>query len=221
MSYFPIYMDMSQTICLIVGGGHVALQKAQGLIGYVAQMIVVAPKIHPMLYQLERKIDDRNQFIIYQRTFQEEDMIKADVIIAATDDRDSNTQISLLCRQHRKLVNVVDVPQESDFIFPAIWRNKDLMISVSTGGKSPMFAAILKEELDMLIPHYYSDLVEMLGEYRDTIKKATPDKIMRKQIYQSLIHRGKELQRQLTSNEIEDIIKNVIFYNNEGVKSYN
>lgn len=142
-----------------------------------------------------------------RRKFEKEDLKAADIVIAATDSPAENSRIYKLCKQAGKPVNVVDVPAQCDFIFPAIIKKKDLVVSVSTGGKSPMFAAKLKRELENRIPDYYGELVEILGIWRNKILTEVSDVKSRKRIFEALVEKGKQQDGKLSEKEIECVIK--------------
>lgn len=224
MAYFPIYVNLEQKRILIVGGGRVALRKVKALLEYGPYILVVAPKIIQELYQMEEsgkeeaetgkqtdyktaKAAYQRQLTLERRKFEKEDLKAADIVIAATDSPAENSRIYKLCKQDGKPVNVVDVPAQCDFIFPAIIKKKDLVVSVSTGGKSPMFAAKLKRELENRIPDYYGELVETLGIWRNRILTEVSDVKRRKRIFEALIEKGKKQDGKLSEKEIECVIK--------------
>ncbi|MBD5544493.1 MAG: bifunctional precorrin-2 dehydrogenase/sirohydrochlorin ferrochelatase [Lachnospiraceae bacterium] len=224
MAYFPIYVNLEEKRILIVGGGRVALRKVKVLLEYGPEILVVAPKIEKELCQMEEnekknaeagepnanipeKIAGQRQLRLEQRQFLKEDLKTADLIIAATDSPAENSRIYKLCKQEGKPVNVVDVPAECDFIFPAIVKKKDLVVSVSTGGKSPLFAAKLKKELESRIPDYYGELVETLGLWRERILTEVSDIKRRRRIFEVLVEKGKKQNGKLSEKEIECVIK--------------
>ena len=223
MAYFPIYVNLERKKILIAGGGRVALRKVKVLLEYGPQILVVAPEIEGELYRLEKarknaadrkgaaniseKTAEQGRLMLEQRQFRQEDIEAADMIIAATDSPLENSRIYRLCQQAGKPVNVVDVPAECDFIFPAIVKKKDLVVSVSTGGKSPLFAARLKKELKEGIPDYYGELVEILGAWRDRILTEVSDIKLRKRIFGALIEKGRKQDGKLSEKEIRQIIE--------------
>lgn len=206
MAYFPIYVNLEQKRILIAGGGRVALRKVKVLLEYGPKILVVAPEIEEELCRMEES-GKQSQLKLERRKFHKEDLKTADMIIAATDSQAENSRIYKLCKQEGKLVNVVDVPAECDFIFPAIVKKKDLVVSVSTGGKSPLFAAKVKKELESRIPDYYGELVEILGAWRNRILTEVSDVKKRKRIFEALVEKGKKQEGKLSEKEIECVIK--------------
>ncbi len=206
MAYFPIYVNLERKKILIAGGGRVALRKVKILLEYGPRILVVAPEIEEELYRLE-KTAGPGSLMLEHRKFRQEDLKAADIIIAATDSPLENSKIYKLCKQNGKPVNVVDVPEECDFIFPAIVKKRDLVVSVSTGGKSPLFAARLKKELEERIPDYYGELVELLGAWRSKVLTEASDIKKRKRIFGALIEKGKKQGGKLSEKEIRHIIE--------------
>lgn len=206
MAYFPIYVNLEQKRILIVGGGRVALRKVKVLLEYGSEILVVAPEMEEELCRMEESASP-GKLKLERRQFQKEDLKTADMIIAATDSPAENSRIYKLCKQKGKPINVVDVPAECDFIFPAIVKKKDLVVSVSTGGKSPLFAAKVKQELENRIPDYYGELVETLGKWRNRILTEVSDVKKRKRIFEILVEKGKQQEGKLSEQEIECVIK--------------
>lgn len=224
MAYFPIYVNLEQKRILIVGGGRVALRKVKVLLEYGPEILVVAPEIEEELCLMEKlgkesaangnkavnipeKIASQGRLKLERRQFRTEDLEAADMIIAATDSPAENSRIHKLCKQKGKPINVVDVTAECDFIFPAIVKKKNLVVSVSTGGKSPLFAAKVKKELENRIPDYYGELVETLGAWRNKVMTEVSDAKLRKRIFEVLVEKGKKQGGKLSEKEIEHVIE--------------
>lgn len=206
MSFFPFCMDIRDKVCLIIGGGSIALRKAEVLAEFDAEIWIVALRIDDSFYKWKDTFGGDKEIKLIERGFLDNDVLNADIVVAATDNKELNTHISDLCKTYHKLVNVVDVPKESTFIFPAVIKKKDLLISVSTNGRSPMFASEIKTELQDYIPDYYAELVDMLGECRDYVNKYMVDSNKKKEIYKNLITQGKKMKGRLNSVIIEQII---------------
>lgn len=149
---------------------------------------------------------DKAQIIIHKREFQEEDINEADFVIAATDDEILNSHISELSIKNSKLVNVVDVQEECSFIFPAIVKNKELVVSISTSGNSPAMAVKVRKKIQKAIPEYYGELIETLGEYRDYIKNEVDIPKNRNKVYQELIQIAELSEGRLTFDMVQNIV---------------
>lgn len=146
------------------------------------------------------------QIIIHKREFHEDDLKEADFVVAATDDEILNSHISKLCVNNNKLVNVVDVKEECSFIFPAIVKDKELVVAISTGGNSPAAAVNIKKKIQRAIPEYYGEFIELLGEYRDFIKNEVDNPKKRNKVYNELIRIGELSDGNLTFDVIQKIV---------------
>lgn len=178
MGWFPFFIQLDGACGLLVGGGQVALRKAEKLLGYGPRLTVVAPEICPQLVRLA----GRGGIAIKKRPFQEDDLCPAPAfVIAATGDRALNHTIAALCRQRGVLVNVVDDLGACGFLFPALVRRGALSVGISTGGASPTVAVWLKEKIEGLLPANFGEILERLSAYRAGVRAETPNQPARAQ----------------------------------------
>lgn len=162
MAYFPLFVSLDHLPCLVVGGGRVALRKVRTLLEYGAEVTVTAP-------ELDAELEEVPGITIHKREFKESDLNDIQLVFAATSDEECNRKVSRLCRERRILINVADVPEECDFYFPALVRRGDVVVGVSTGGKSPAAAKKIKEKIDSCLPQSLSEFVEETGQLRTAI----------------------------------------------------
>lgn len=169
MPWFPMFVQLKGAEVLLVGGGTVALRKAEKLLPYGPQITVVAPDIIPELAALPGPT-------LCRRPFAESDLQKKlALVIAATDDTDLNRNIAALCREKRIPVNVVDDPEACGFLFPALVRRGRLSVGISTGGASPTAAVWLKERIESILPPHFGAALDRLEALRPTMKAQIPD----------------------------------------------
>ena len=166
MSYYPVFLDIKDKKCVVVGGGTVALRKVNMLLDHQARVTVISPRLCD---ELEEMVDDT--ITVIQREYQSGDLEDAFVVIAATDDQEINQQIADEASESGKLINVVDVPALSYFIVPSYLRRGDLTVAVSTNGKSPALARKIRTELEEKFPKEYAQLITMVDEVRSESKK--------------------------------------------------
>ncbi len=204
MAYFPFFIDISDKVCIVVGGGRIAFRKIEVLSKFNAKIIVIASNICEEICLLKEVSE---QIVLNKRDFLDEDILQAEFVIAATDDESLNSHISGLCKKNSILVNVVDVKEECSFVFPAIVKKEELVIAISTGGNSPAMAAKIKKDIQRVIPDYYGELISILGEYREYIKNEINDIENRKEIYNELIHIAELNKENITFESIQDIVK--------------
>ena len=205
MAYFPFFVDIENQKCLIAGGGMVALRKVEVLLPYGPAITVVSPEFVPELKELA----EQSGVLLKERDFYMEDLNEADFVVAATDDPALNRQISLSCRKNRIPVNVVDVKEECSFIFPSIVREDDVVIGISSGGKSPTVTQDLKQKIRGVIPEGYGRLVRQLGEYRDFVKIRVPDLSQRTVIFKRMVDVGRAHGCSLNDRMVEELIDQV------------
>jgi len=162
MKYYPVFFDLRDKVCLVVGGGNVAERKVQRLLECEASVRVVGESLSEGLQDLQK----RGQIQCLVGRYSAACLDGAFMVICATDDRAVNEQVMRDCRSRGIPVNVVDDPERCDFILPAIAEQGDLSIAVSTGGKSPALAKRLRKELERHYGPEYRELVNILGELR-------------------------------------------------------
>lgn len=124
---------------------------------------------------------------LIKRCVQPQDIDDAFVVIMATDDEKVNHDMAELCRQQRILVNVVDVKSDCGFYFPAIIKDKEVVISVSTGGQSPVLAGTIKRNIESHLGRSYGDIAERMGELREQIKAQIDGEKERKKAFQQMV----------------------------------
>lgn len=182
--FFPIYINLDNKSCLIVGGGLVAERKVTNLLDYGANVIVVSPQITPIIDEYAQK----GLITLIKRTFTPDDLEDVFMVFIATDDNNTNQYIADLCRNRNILVNAVDDPPNCDFFVPAVIRRGSLAVAISTEGKSPMLARHIRMELENYFVDAYEEYVDLLGEYREVIKNNIPDINVRKKIFAALVN---------------------------------
>lgn len=164
MGWFPFFVQLEGARGLLVGGGRVALRKAEKLLPFGAQLTVVAPCICPPLAALPG-------LTLCRRAFADSDLSPApDFVIAATGDRALDRRIAALCRTRRILVNVVDDPAACGFYFPALVQRGRLCIGISTGGASPTAAVWLRQKIEALLPPGFDGILDRLAARREAVK---------------------------------------------------
>ena len=184
MSYFPFMIELNNERCLIAGGGTVAYRKVCSMLEFGAVVTVVSPEFCPELLELA---EHPARLTLIKRCVQPQDIVGAFVVIMATDDEKVNHEMAELCRQQRILVNVVDVKSDCGFYFPAIIKDKEDVISVSTGGQSPVLAGTIKRNIESHLGRSYGDIAERMGELREQIKAQIDGEEERKKAFQQMV----------------------------------
>lgn len=167
MDFLPLFLDIRDKKCVIVGGGEVAHRKATLLVRAGGQLHVVSEKISAELQQL----CEASNAVVTLAAFSADCLQDATLVIAATDDRDVNANVSELAKAAGVLVNVVDQPDLCSFIVPAIVDRSPIVVAVSSGGASPVLTRQLKELNEVMIPGRIAELGDLLRRYRPQVKK--------------------------------------------------
>lgn len=184
MSYFPFMIELDNERCLIAGGGTVAYRKVCSMLEFGAVVTVVSPEFCPDLLELA---EHPARLTLIKRCVQPQDIDGAFVVIMATDDEKVNHDMAELCRRQRILVNVVDVKSDCGFYFPAIIKDKEVVISVSTGGQSPVLAGTIKRNIESHLGRNYGDIAERMGELREQVKAQIDGEEERKKAFQQMV----------------------------------
>ncbi|TDA69349.1 MAG: bifunctional precorrin-2 dehydrogenase/sirohydrochlorin ferrochelatase [Clostridia bacterium] len=185
--YYPVYCDLQGKPCTVVGGGQVAERKVQSLLECGARVTVVSPTLDtPRL----REWCQQDLLALLPRSYRPGDVAGAFLVISATDQAEVNALVARDCRARGIIVNVVDAPELCDFIVPSVVRRGDLVISISTGGKSPLLARLLREELEERYGPEYGILADMLGEARRQLQSGVDEQVERREILLRILNAG-------------------------------
>ena len=183
MSYYPILIDLHNKKVVVAGGGAVAQRKIDTLLEYGAVVQVVSRELSPTVskYVKEGKIN------LLGKEFREYHLKDAFAVIAATDDAALNHHISEAAREKGLLINAVDQPTDCNFIVPSILRRGDLLIAVSTSGKSPALAKRIREELENSFGSEYESFLRLMGQLRKEILSQRRSQAENRRIFHDLV----------------------------------
>lgn len=193
MDYLPIFTDVRNKLCLVVGGGEVGKRKAGVLLEAGAKVRVVAPQIDPALTA------QKNVETIVAR-FDAKHLDGATLVIAATNDRSVNRQVSELAQARNIPVNVVDDPELCSFIMPAILDRSPLMVAFSSGGASPVLTRMMRGKLETMIPQNYSRLAAFAERFRELVKQRVTNPAKRRIFWENALE-GVVAEKVLTGDE--------------------
>ena len=183
MQYYPINLDIKNRNCLIVGGGAVGTRKVNTLLECGARVTVVSPEPTPQLTRLASEGSIR----LEKRDYRSDDITGMFLVIGATDDESLNHQISKDAEQAHILCNIADRPEVCNFILPSIVRRGDLVITVSTSGKSPALAKRLRKQLETQFGQEYADFLLLMGAIRKKLLAQAHEPEAHKELFHKLI----------------------------------
>ena len=189
MAYFPMFVDMTERECLIVGGGNVAYRKVMVMLDFGAKVTVVAEDICDELRKLT--IDDtankENRITFIKRRFERKDCDGMEMVIAATDDNALNHEIAEYCKAKGIMVNAVDQKADCSFIFPSYIKEKNLVAAFSSGGNSPVLTQYLKGKEQEILTPFLGELNEYMGQIREKVIAKYDTEAERKRVFKEIL----------------------------------
>lgn len=176
-------VDLTGREVLVVGGGSVAARKIKTLLGYGANVNVVSKELLP-----ELKIHvDSGEIRYLGEEFSMVFLKDMFLVIAATDDAGLNHRISQVAEEKGMLVNAVDQPADCNFIVPSIIRKGDLIVAVSTSGKSPALAKKIRKQLTDYFGDEYELFLRLMGKIRNVVLNSESDQEENSRIFHSIV----------------------------------
>src|SRR2546423_9913620 len=182
-AFYPVFLDLRGRRAVVIGGGAVAEQKVRGLIAAGAHVTLVSPETVPALSDLAR----RGAIEIRRRSYRPGDLAGAWLAIAASDDRSVNEAVWAEAERVGVPLNAVDDLEHCSFIAPAIHREGDITVAVSTGGKSPALAVRLRQRIARLVRRAEARLCALLGELRPELATRAPDAGARTALWYAIV----------------------------------
>jgi siroheme synthase-like protein len=168
LPYFPLFIDLTGSPCVLIGGGHVAERRAKTLLEFGARTRVIAPEASAAILALARD----GLISLEKREYAgSEDIGGAVLVITATNDRELNRRIARDAGEAGIPVNTADDPESCSFFFPALVRRGELVAGISTSGSCPGLAARLRKELEEMWPDDWGKALEALAAERRRLMK--------------------------------------------------
>ena len=183
MAKYPIFLELGGRRVVLIGGGKVALRKAQALLAAGARLVVVAERVNDMLAALCRG----NSAELVKSRYSKNYLAGALLAVAATNNHQLNKQIYQDCQQLEVLCNVVDVPELCDFFVPAVVKRGDLQIAVSTEGQCPAYAGHIRKRLEEIFTVKHGQFLTELEGLRKQIIQDVPEPADRKTLLGHLV----------------------------------
>ncbi|MDE6388290.1 MAG: bifunctional precorrin-2 dehydrogenase/sirohydrochlorin ferrochelatase [Lachnospiraceae bacterium] len=202
-------MEIAGKNGVIVGGGKVAARKVEKLLAFGPNLTVIAPQIEECIrnQEMQMREDDGALLLLIERAFRMEDLENADFVIAATDDEALNVRISDYCKKERVPVNVVDDKEKCSFYFPALIREGDMTIGISTDGKSPVAASWMRKEVSRIMPQGLGEVVDLMGQIRPLVMESDLPEAARKEILEKVFLYCMEREGKVTLPELVEMVK--------------
>lgn len=206
MKYYPVYLDLRERLCVVVGGGQVAERKALSLLEAGADVVLISPSVTPQLQELSLS----GKIVHRTKTFEDKDIFGAQLVIAATDSPEVNAGIGKLCRKMHILANVAAPPEEGSFIVPSVVDRGGLLIAVSTAGSSPALSKKIRQELEDQYGPEYEIFLEKMTIIRHRLIEEVAEESARREMFEALVNSDiLELLKQGKSHEADHRIAEI------------
>jgi len=198
MKYYPVNLDIRNRKCLVVGGGAVGTRKVMTLLDCGAKVTVVSTDVAEKLQELS----DSDIIKLEKRPFQISDLDEMFLVMGATDNQEINREIHSEAERLGILCNIADRPEDCNFILPAIVNRGDLIIAISTSGKSPAFAKKMRKDLEKEFGTEYAEFLKLMGEIRNKLLSEDHEPEAHKHLFEQLIKRDlvEMIKEQQTGN---------------------
>ncbi len=204
VKHFPISLNLSGKYVIVIGGGKIAERKIKSLLETGAHIVVISPELTVEL----KKLAEAELFSWENKLFSPDDIKSANLIIAATNDKQINQAVKRSALKHQ-LISLVDDPVNSDFQIPSVLRRGKLSIAVSTAGASPILAKEIRQQLEHEFDERYIDYLDFLEVARKTILETVQNPEKKKQLLIAIVS-SKYLNSNDRQQEFETLLKQVL-----------
>ena len=191
---FPVFLKLNDLHTVLIGGGNVGLEKLTAVLNNSnsARVTVISREFLPEVHTLASQYPGIR---IVQKSFTDDDLNNADIVIAATNDSELNSYVRSAAHDRKLLINVADKPALCDFYLGSIVQKGDLKLAISTNGKSPTVAKRLKEVLNESLPAELDITLQQMSELRNTLEGDFADKVKKLNSVTSVLVESKAASR--------------------------
>ena len=179
---YPINLEIEDMKITIIVGGDVAYRKCKNFLEFGKSVRVISPEFIDSFELIKNNVE-----LVYD-VYKEEYIKDSFIVVAATNNKEINKNIGIYCRSCGKLVNVVDDIKLSNYTVPSYVKRGDLLISISTGGKSPSLSSEIKKELEEKYDDSYEEYINILGEIRQKVIKNYKNISERRKVLKDLVN---------------------------------
>ena len=207
MQALPIFLNIKNRHCVVIGGGNVAMRKVTMLLKADAAITLVAPEIY---HELQALVDTK-KIKFLQESFKPTQLKGACLVVAATDDVSVNEAVSIAAKAQNIPVNVVDAPDLCTFTMGSIIDRSPVVIAVSSEGNAPVLARYIRTKIETMLPAGYGRIAAIAGEFREQVKAKFPTTQARRHFWEGVLQ-GPMVERVLSGQEqaARDLLANII-----------
>ena len=166
MQALPIFFNIKNRHCVVIGGGDVAMRKVSMLLKAQAAVTIYSPEI---CHELQGLVEAQKINFV-QANFTPNQLQGACMVIAATDDEAVNIAVSIAAKAQNIPVNVVDAPDLCTFTMGSIIDRSPVVIAISSEGNAPVLARYIRAKIETMLPATYGRIADIAGEFRDKVK---------------------------------------------------
>jgi uroporphyrin-III C-methyltransferase / precorrin-2 dehydrogenase / sirohydrochlorin ferrochelatase len=207
MQALPLFFNIKNRHCVVIGGGEVALRKITLLLKADADVTVIAPDLHADLQILF----DAKRIKFLAKNFEQSQLQGACLVIAATDDEATNIAVSQTAKALNIPVNVVDSPELCTVTFGSIIDRDPVLIAVSSAGNAPVLARYIRTKIETMLPASYGRIAAIAGEFREQVKAKFATTQARRIFWEGVLQ-GPIVERVLAGQEkaARDLLQDLI-----------
>ncbi len=184
--YYPLFVDLAGRRCVVVGGGAMAEAKVEALVECGAEVVVISPQVTERI----RRWAEEGRLRWEPRAYRLGDLEGAWLVVSAPDDRSLNRAVWEEAQARRVWVNAVDDPSHCSFIAPAVYRQGELVLAVSTSGKAPALAVRLRDRFASQLGPEYAAFLELAAELRGELVRRIPQFERRRALWYRILDSG-------------------------------
>lgn len=207
MQALPIFFNITDRLCVVIGGGDVATRKVSMLLKANAAVKLISPEICSEL----KALADTNKIQFVQADYHSDVLDGACMVIAATDDEAVNEQVSLDAKARNIPVNVVDAPALCTFTMGSIIDRSPVVIAISSEGNAPVLARYIRSKIETMLPAAYGRIADIAGEFRDKVKAKFATTQLRRRFWENVLQ-GPLVERVLSGQEqaARELLQNLL-----------
>lgn len=198
MDYFPVFLDLKQQPCLVVGAGEVAARKISLLLRAGANITVIAAQVSNTVSAMQ----SGSHLIIMEKAFSVSDLHDYRLVVSATNSEETNQLVAKTAGEKNIPVNVVDCPALCSFIFPAIIDRSPIVAAVSSCGSAPVLARLLRAKIESIIPSSFGRLAHLAEKFRPVVKQQIKEPEQRR-IFWEQVFQGAVAEQVFAGNDAQ------------------
>ncbi len=207
MYSLPIFFNIQNRHCVVIGGGDVATRKVNMLLKANAAITLYSPEICHELQDLA----ETKKINFIQTNFAPNHLHGACLVIAATDDEAVNMAVSVAAKAQNIPVNVVDAPDLCTFTMGSIIDRSPVVIAISSEGNAPVLARYIRTKIETMLPASYGRIAAIAGEFREQVKAKFATTQLRRRFWEGVLQ-GPMVERVLSGQEqaARELLQNIL-----------